>query len=79
MRPNLLKVTAEKEYNLILEYENNEKRVYDFSAYLQTPYYEQLKHFALFKRIKLFSDRIEWMTGQDFPPDELYNGSIPLK
>lgn len=49
------------------------------SRLLQFPFYRRLKNHAIFKTVKVRDITLEWATGEDICPDELYHNSIPLK
>lgn len=44
---------------------------------LGKPFYSQLKNLAIFKTVRVADITVEWITGEDICPDELYNNSIP--
>ena len=44
---------------------------------LDKPFYRNLKKLGIFKTVKVADITIEWATGEDICPDELYNNSIP--
>lgn len=73
--PTLLSAYAEKDYNIILTYDNHETRCYDFSKNLSHPYYASLSDFDLFKKIIVKNGEIFWESGQDFCPFTLYENS----
>jgi hypothetical protein len=74
--PKLLNATALTDYLLELEYENNEKRTYDFKPNLNHSFFNELKNPVLFKNVLVNDGEIEWATGQDFCPHTLYEKSI---
>jgi Protein of unknown function (DUF2442) len=52
-----------------------ETRVYDMSALLEKPFYNKLKNKYVFNTVKVSDITLEWITGQDNCPDDLYNNS----
>jgi len=67
-----------EDYNVLITFDNGEKRILDFKPYLEYPGYEELKIKALFRTVKIAGLSIEWIHGQDICPDELYFKSIPV-
>ena len=76
--PNLTKVTPLDDYSLVLIFDNNEKRLYDFKPNLSHKFYQPLADIRLFKSAEVADGEIEWVTGQDFCPNTLYEKSIPV-
>ena len=74
--PKLKNVTVLDEYRLLIEFSNGEKKIYDFSHNLGHPYYKELKDRNKFKNVKINEGEIEWVTGQDFCPNTLYEDSV---
>ncbi len=66
------------DYKLELIFDENEKRIYDFSPNLSHKYYSELKEVSLFKAVRVNDGEIEWATGQDFCPNTLYEDSLEL-
>ena len=65
-------------YEILVTFDNGEKRIFDVKPYLEYPAYKELKINALFKTVKIAGLSIEWIHGQDICPDELYFNSIPV-
>jgi len=75
-----LSVTAVRplaDYKLELMFENAEKRVFDVAPYLETGVFAKLKDKAVFARVKISLDSIEWPEGIDLDPEVLYVDSRP--
>lgn len=62
-------------YKLILTFENNEKRLFDMTPYLELGVFKTLKDENLFKTVKVSFDTIEWSNGADIDPETLYEDS----
>lgn len=75
MYPRVKKVEVLNDYKLLLTFTNDEKRIFDVSAYLEDEFWKALKDMNLFKNVKVAGGSIEWDTGEDFCPDELYEKS----
>jgi nucleoside-specific outer membrane channel protein Tsx len=79
LQPTITKVQPLDDYKLYLEYENNEKKTFDVKPYLDLPFYKSLKDTALFKTVKIVDNwTIEWVSGQDISPHEIYYGSTKI-
>ncbi len=63
-------------FMLEIEFENGEKRLYDMKKNLNRPAYKNLKSIAIFNTVKVQDITLEWVTGEDICPDEIYNNSI---
>lgn len=78
MRPRAIAVKPLDDYRLLVTFGNNEERVFDVKPYLNLKPFEQLKNLTLFNTVYVAGLSIEWITGQDICPDELYFNSTPL-
>ena len=76
--PTLRSVTPQDDFNLILDFADGEKRIYDFKPNLSHKFYKALADIRLFKAVTVNDGEIEWVTGQDFCPHTLYEQSSPL-
>jgi len=79
MRPRAIEVRPLSDYKLIVTFGNNEKRVFDVEPYMSLKPFENLKNKKLFDTVHVAGLSVEWLTGQDLCPDELYYNSIPLE
>jgi len=63
-----------KDYEIILTFEDNVKKIVDLFPYLYGEIFEPLKDISYFKRFKVNedTDTIEWENGADMSPDFLY-------
>lgn len=77
MKP--IKVKALKDYLLYILFENGEEKIYDMKENLKYPFYEKLKDIDNFKKVKVSGINIEWDTGEDIAPENLYYDSKLLK
>ena len=64
-----------EDYQLILVFNNNEKRIFDLKPYLNHGIFSELKQKDLFKKVKISFDTIEWDNGADLCPEVLYTES----
>ncbi|GER92603.1 DUF2442 domain-containing protein [hot springs metagenome] len=66
------------DYKLLLEFENNEKRIFDVSPYLNIGKFSELQDRSLFNSVKIKFDTIEWANNLDIDPEFLYEKSIKV-
>lgn len=45
---------------------------------LDKPFYKNLNKPGIFKTVRVADITIEWATGEDICPEELYNNSTPI-
>ncbi|MBR3769906.1 MAG: DUF2442 domain-containing protein [Lachnospiraceae bacterium] len=76
--PSLIKAYARENYKIELQYENGEKKLYDFLPELQHPFYKELQDEKYFIQMSVQNGELVWMTGQDFCPNTLYEKSVLL-
>jgi len=72
-------VHPDKDYRLILEFENGETKVFDMKPYLETGIFKELKDEAVFKTVRVSFDSIEWANEADFDPEFLYDESVKIE
>jgi len=68
-------VTPINNYNLILTFENGEKRQFDMNPYLNTGIFRELRDVLKFNSVKVSFDTIEWDNEADLDPEMLYQYS----
>jgi hypothetical protein len=78
LRPKAVNVTPQADYQLLVTFSNNERRLFDVKPYLGFPPFEELKNPMIFNTVKPAGLSIEWIHGQDICPDELYFNSKPV-
>lgn len=75
LRPTAIKVVPTNDYQLIVTFENGEKRQFDVKPYIRGSWYGSLKDISYFKAAFVNGYTVEWPDGQDLCPDELYYNS----
>jgi len=65
-------------YNLILTFENGEKRQFDMNPYMNLGVFQELKDVSKFNTVRVSFDTIEWENEVDFDPEVLYQYSEKL-
>ena len=65
-------------YQLLLIFENGEKRQFDMKPYLDYGIFQELKDLKIFNTVKPCFDTIQWANEADFDPEILYQKSIKV-
>ncbi len=79
MIPKIVHVVPSKDFELLLTFENHEKRVFNVKPYLNLGAFSELKNEDLFKTVKISYDTVAWVNGVDIDPEELYKNSRKVK
>jgi hypothetical protein len=66
-------------YNLILTFENGEKRQFDMNPFLDKGIFQELRDISKFNTVKLSFDTIEWENEADLDPEFLYKYSLKIE
>jgi Protein of unknown function (DUF2442) len=69
-------VRPTENYQLLLTFENGEKRQFDMKPYLDYGIFQELKDLKIFNTVKPSFDSVEWANEADFDPEILYQKSI---
>lgn len=71
-----VKVKPMKNYLLLVEFSDGDKRIYNCYPLLQYPLFSRLKEEACFRSVRVDEMGVVcWDDATDIPPDELYNNS----
>ncbi|MEQ8186441.1 MAG: DUF2442 domain-containing protein [Candidatus Eremiobacterota bacterium] len=65
------------DYELLLTFENKEKKKFDLKPYLNKGIFKELNKVDLFNTVKISFDTIQWDNNADLDPEFLYINSIP--
>ena len=68
-------VRSLSEYQLLLTFENGEKKIFDMKPYLDKGINKELKDESKFKTVRISFDSIEWCNNADIDPEFLYEKS----
>ena len=79
MEPKPIEVKALKQYYIYIKFENGEEKIYDMKPNLKYKFYEKLKDLENFKEVFISGINIQWKTGEDIAPENLYEDSILLE
>jgi len=72
MYPTIIKVLPQENYQLLLTFDNGEKRVFDVKPYLNRGLFQELKNIDIFNTVKKSFDTVEWDNEADLDPEILY-------
>lgn len=72
----IIDVKPLRDYQLLLTFENDEKRIFDMKPYLDKGIFKELKDEKKFKSVRISFDSIEWCNQADIDPEILYEGSV---
>ncbi|TAL68809.1 MAG: DUF2442 domain-containing protein [Bacteroidetes bacterium] len=72
MNPRVKNVKPTKDFHLIIEFTNGEKKKFNIKPFLSYEVFRELKDYEKFRKVKPFLGSIQWETGQDLCPDTLY-------
>ena len=66
-----------QQYQLLITFDNHERRLFDMKPYLNDPFFAPLKNKAVFQSARINPITVEWNGEIDICPDELYHNSTP--
>ena len=72
MNPRITSVKPQKDYQLLLQFDNGENRVFDVSPYLDKGIFKELQQLSMFYSVKAIDGTVQWQNEADFCPDTLY-------
>ncbi|MCF7958178.1 MAG: DUF2442 domain-containing protein [Phycisphaerae bacterium] len=72
---SIVNVKPLEKYRLLLQFENDEQRVFDVTPFLEQGKYTELKNMDLFNSVRVCFDSIQWNNELDFDPEFLYQKS----
>lgn len=72
---SVIKVKPLQDYQLLLTFENGEKRIFDMKPYLGKGVFQELKDEKMFRTVRVSFDSIEWSNQADIDPEVLYEKS----
>jgi len=79
MNPRVVDVKPNnKDYTLIITFDNDEVKIFDVKPYLDKGIFVELKNPVYFMSAKVLDGTVSWNDKQDFCPDTLYEKSVPV-
>lgn len=76
LTPIIKNVEVLENYELLITYENGERRIYDMKPNFKYEAFKKLENYELFKKVHPAGETIEWETGEDVNPEDLYCNSV---
>ncbi len=75
---DVISVEPRPDYTLLLVFENQEKRVFDMTPYLDKKPFMKIKHPALFMKATVAYGSVVWPGEIDIAPETLLDHSKPV-
>jgi len=66
-----------KDFNIMVTFDNGEKKIADCSKWLKGEVFEPLKNKSYFQKFFVDGWSISWPNGADIAPETLYEDSLP--
>ncbi len=79
MYPSVKKVTAAENYQIIVEFDNDESGVLNMEPYLSFGVFNKLKDPGVFNTARVSFDTVEWVNGIDLDPKFVYEKCVKEK
>ncbi len=76
--PRVIEVIPNDNYELLLTFNNGEKRKFDAKQLLDMRVFAPLNNIAFFKSVKVEFGTVVWPKDIDYCPDTLYEQSVPM-
>ena len=76
---SVTKVCTRSDFQMELEFNTGETRIFDVRPYLEKGVYRRLKDVSLFKQAYVAFDTVCWPGEIDIAPETLYDTSVPLQ
>jgi len=73
LRPTAVQVEVICAYQILVLFDNGEKKYFYVEPYIKGEWYGKLNSFEYFKRVATDGYTVVWPDGQDICPDELYD------
>ena len=70
---DIISVAPRKDNSLLLVFENNEKRLFDMTPYLDEKPFTKLKNSLLFMKAKVAYGTVVWLGNIDIAPETLWD------
>jgi hypothetical protein len=75
---DVVSVTAQTDYTLLLVFENGERRRFDMKPLLNKKPFSRLKDSALFLKATVAYGTVVWPGSIDIAPETLWDESVPV-
>ena len=71
-------VKPQKDYKLLITFEDGSKKIYDARPLLQKALFKKLNNISFFMQAKAQYGTVTWDDDTDIAPEHLYDASIPV-
>lgn len=78
LSPRVTKVEATDKFELLITFNNGERKKFDARILFEYPMYKPLENIGLFKLVKADNMCVYWNDDIDICPDTLYSKSVPI-
>ena len=78
LRPTATQVRAEKDYSLLITFDNGEEKRLHVRPFIKGDWYGHLADPDYFRRVMVDGFTVVWPEGQDLCPDDVYELSEAL-
>lgn len=75
----IMDVEVLEDYQLLLTFDNKEKKIKDMKPYLEKGVFKKLKDKSIFRNVKISNGTICWEGDIDLCPDTLYETSVLIE
>jgi len=79
MYPSVIKVVPKDNYQVYVEFDNNEYGMLNMKPYLDFGVFRKIKDLNLFAKVQVSFDTIQWENGIDLDPHFVYDKCIKEK
>lgn len=79
MYPSVIKVVAKDNYQVYVEFDNDECGILNMEPYLNFGIFNKIKDLNLFLKARISFDTIEWGDGIDLDPQFVYEKCVKEK
>ncbi|OQK18403.1 hypothetical protein AU255_11470 [Methyloprofundus sedimenti] len=79
MYPSVIKIVPKDNYQVYVEFDNNECRILNMEPYLNFGVFSKIKDLNLFSQVRVSFDTVEWGNGIDLAPQFVYEKCIKEK
>ncbi len=73
LRPTAIQVEVTCAYQILVTFDNGEKKCFDVEPYIKGEWYGKLRALEYFRCVTTDGYTVVWPDGQDICPDELYD------
>ncbi len=79
MYPSVINVTAGENYQIYVEFDNNENGILNMEPYLGFGVFNKIKDPDVFNTARVSFDTVEWANGVDLDPKFVYEKCVKRK